>query len=166
MEGIYFFGGRNQQEVITNKLFLLKIGKSKPVWVRPETTGITPFPRYGHTMEYYQSMKILVIFGGRNEFNSFKDKSYCSNEIAILKISDNLTWLNLSVYGQLPEPRYSHCSAFLSSQLLIFGGISEINYCNASVWALEFDLKEISKEIEEENSKKASIMKKSRSVLK
>ena len=124
--------------MIQNKINVLKIGKNKSERITPDITGIPPSPRYGHTMEYYPGMKIIVIYGGVTE-KIFSENDDKMNSISILRITDSLIWLKVTIYGNTPDSRYSHCSSLVGSKLLIFGGISNSKYCGSTTWALELN---------------------------
>ena len=66
-EGVYFFGGRREDGFSSNNLHILRVGIRPLQWFQPEYKGIAPSPRYGHTMNYFEAMNCLVVFGGRND---------------------------------------------------------------------------------------------------
>eukprot|EP01022_Parablepharisma_sp_SALTPOND_P011682 TRINITY_DN1492_c0_g2_i1.p1 TRINITY_DN1492_c0_g2~~TRINITY_DN1492_c0_g2_i1.p1 ORF type:complete len:660 (+),score=34.59 TRINITY_DN1492_c0_g2_i1:57-1982(+) len=161
LEGIYFFGGKDEKGA-KNTLYVLKIGKKPCEWVTPTIEGPAPLARYGHSMNYYPNRALLIIFGGRNDENYCNDVSQAYlNDVWILDL-ERMKWIQWDQQEQIvPVPRYSHCSVILGPSVLIFGGLSEENYCKADVHVLTLEkafdfllkpqVKEEKKETEEEN---------------
>ena len=73
-EGVYFFGGKGANGFPNNHVRLLKVGSIPLQWVNIETFGTPPSPRYSHSMSYSEDQNILVIFGGRCDFATKKNK--------------------------------------------------------------------------------------------
>ena len=79
----------------------------------------------------------MVLFGGRNDENSVTCGTAYLNDVWILTL-EKLTWAKWDTKEKLmPVARYSHCATVIGSSLLIFGGLSEENYCRSSIYALE-----------------------------
>lgn len=55
-----------------NDLWIVRVGKKPLEWLRPETNGKPPCPRYSHSMNYYEEGNYLIIHGGRNDFSTEK----------------------------------------------------------------------------------------------
>ena len=51
-EGVYFFGGQEENGNINNEIRILKIGIKPCKWIIPETKGKKPEGRYLHSMHY------------------------------------------------------------------------------------------------------------------
>lgn len=68
-DGIYIFGGKNKFGKPTNKLIRLVItpNNNTAKVEFPDTVGIIPMERYGHSMHFIQKGLNLVIYGGRND---------------------------------------------------------------------------------------------------
>ncbi|EGR31278.1 kelch motif family protein, putative, partial [Ichthyophthirius multifiliis] len=66
-EGIYFFGGKNSKGEISGDLKILKTDSKPFQWIKPETYGQSPSPRYSHSMDFCQEINFLVIHGGQND---------------------------------------------------------------------------------------------------
>ena len=146
----------NELGYLYNKLYILKINKQIPEWTSPEVDGIPPLPRYGHTMNYYPEMKIIIIFGGRNDKNFLLSGSFNLNDICILSVSDKLKWINIKIIGNAPRPRYSHCAEIFDDSLIVFGGIKDAGYCTSELHILELNQDEALK-IKKQEDKKRSI---------
>ena len=76
-EGVYFFGGKNEQGKLTNRLRLFKPNTIDMKVVHGEFTsikisGTPPAARYGHSMAYLPNSNCLIVVGGRND-ETFKD---------------------------------------------------------------------------------------------
>lgn len=133
-EGIYLFGGMNEQQAIFNHLKVLKLGSYPLKWIEPETRGIPPQPRYLHSMNYFQDLNIIIIYGGRNDKNSQPILS----DICILNIF-NLCWSKVSLHGLGYIPKCSHCTTIVDSKLIVFGGYTLNEYVSADVYILELN---------------------------
>ena len=72
LEGIYYFGGKNQKGELQNKLRYLKtnVMDGKVVsaeWTKIKQAGTAPCPRIGHSMSYLPLNQSIVVIGGRND---------------------------------------------------------------------------------------------------
>ncbi len=45
-EGLYFFGGKNNNNQCLNSLMILNIHHDHPIWIKPECHGKPPSPRF------------------------------------------------------------------------------------------------------------------------
>lgn len=120
---------------------MLKIGKKPCEWIVPEVSGKPPLARYGHTMNYYPQKAMLIIFGGRNDENSNNGGQEYLNDVWILDL-ENMRWTmwdNKDSMGSIPVARYSHSSAVLGTSIIVFGGLSEENYCKGDVYVLDME---------------------------
>lgn len=78
-EGIYCFGGRDKDNIASNRLFCIQVDKCKfsnsaaaagePDLnvLRLEPSGTPPPPRYMHSMTYFHDRSLITIAGGRND---------------------------------------------------------------------------------------------------
>ena len=64
-EGIYLFGGLNQQGNAMNRLLVITLGQFSPRIIEPKTKGLPPEPRYDYGMCRWRDN--MVIHGGRND---------------------------------------------------------------------------------------------------
>lgn len=61
------FGGLDQKdELIDNKVYMLKTDIRPMVWVAVQTKGVSPSSRFGHTMNFIERLGVIVVYGGRN----------------------------------------------------------------------------------------------------
>lgn len=136
-EGVYFFGGRDEKGP-KNRLIILRIGQKQIYWDEPSLEGQQPIARYGHSMNYYPEKNIMILFGGRNDDNYVNTGQSYLNDIWVLFL-DKLCWQQWDKedQGSMPIARYSHCSANLGTAIIVFGGLSDENYCKSDVYCLE-----------------------------
>ena len=144
-EGIYFFGGKYRNGKMCDKLRILKMGKKVNKWVVPSTIGNAPEARYGHCMEYFSDIGILVIYGGRNDDLYKQTGSSCLEDIYILNLVDTLSWSKVNISGCIPPSRYCFASSKLHNNLLVFGGLGDTNYCNSDLYYLLLDQNDVRK---------------------
>lgn len=78
----------------------------KPMqWIKPETKGIQPKPRCGHTMDFSQEFNFIIIHGGKND----SDPDVFFNDLFILNVED-YNWIKIQVQGRIPKPKANHSS--------------------------------------------------------
>lgn len=66
-EGFYLFGGFLQSGEATNELWILKSETEHLKWIKGETQGLAPEPRYQHAITKFEKENALIISGGRND---------------------------------------------------------------------------------------------------
>lgn len=70
----------------------------KPMqWIVPDTKGLSPKPRYGHTMDFSQEFNFIIIHGGNNDDES----DVYFNDLFILNVN-NCNWIKIQVHGTTP----------------------------------------------------------------
>ena len=131
-EGIYIFGGLDQNLQPTNSIYILHIFKNPLVLFEPNVKGTPPSPRFSSTINYYRSLNYIVLYGGKNLNKVF-------NDLFILDIM-NFTWISVQLFGSINEERAEHCCEIFQDKLFIFGGCNETNFLNAKVFIIELDL--------------------------
>ena len=116
-EGIYMFGGLDENLKPTNSLYIIHIFKNPLVLFEPNCKGNPPSPRFSSTLNYYKGLNYIVLYGIMN-FN----------------------WISVDLYGSINEKRAEHCSEIIGDKLIIFGGCNETNFLNSKVFIVELDL--------------------------
>ena len=58
--------------------------------IRPKTLGTPPGPRYMHTVDYIADIGVVVVYGGRNDF----DRNPVLSDIFALKLY-NMEWIKV-----------------------------------------------------------------------
>ena len=133
-EGIYVFGGKDDQNNIFNRLRVLKLGCYPLKWTEPETKGEPPAARYLHTMNFFQDLNIIIIYGGRND--SCPEPIF--SDVSILNVF-NLCWSKVTLFGLGNVPKCSHCSCVIGSKLVVFGGYTLQEYSCSDIFILELN---------------------------
>jgi hypothetical protein len=153
-EGIYFFGGRDQDGKASNQLWLLKIFQSPFEFELVQPSTPLPKARYGHCLEHIEGSPYLVTFGGRNDhfFKIFSYKS-CFFEVDIFDI-ENKSWYKVKTGTYRPESRFGFCFGSLGSKLYIFGGLGDNNYISPTMERLELDQQKVEEIIYTEDKKR------------
>ena len=139
-KGLFVFGGKSKEEGgLTNQLWILIIGKKPLEWIRPETKGKPPMPRYFHTMNFYESGNYLIVHGGRND--SFSENS-ALNDTYLLNL-ENFEWMEAILYSDVNNfiipGRYGHQSIIFIDKLIILGGMNNNNYLGCSLFVINLD---------------------------
>ena len=139
--GIYIFGGKigDNDNDLSNDLWILLLGQKPLLWKKAETQGMPPCPRYFHTMNYYEKGNFIIIHGGRNDNISFLS---ALNDTYVLSL-ENLEWAKIILYSNIPGfriiARYAHKSCLISNKVLIFGGMNNTNYVGSSLFIINLD---------------------------
>ena len=151
--GLYIFGGKITDELISNDLFLLSLGRKPCEWqIITSNGGKTPCPRYMCTMNFYEDANILIVHGGRTSnkfyynYNSNNTKEYCLNDTYIFNLYKNewsLVYINF-FYDKLKVfNRFGHNSMVYKDRLIIFGGTNDENILGFSFFVINFNRNKI-----------------------
>ena len=123
-DGVFFFGGYNENKIPTNLFFKMEIGVKPVLFEIPKTKGMPPSPRIEATMNFNSENNLIVIHGGRNDL---KNEVY--NDIILLDM-ENMCWIHTKFWGEKPLHRSEHNAVVLSNKLFIFGGINNAKFIN------------------------------------
>ena len=139
-KGLFLFGGKSKEEGgLSNQLWILILGKKPLEWIRPETKGKSPMPRFFHSMNFYENGNYLIIHGGRND--SFSENS-ALNDTFLLNL-ENFEWIEVTLYSDvnnfITPGRYGHQSIVFIDKLIILGGMSNNNYLGCSLFVINLD---------------------------
>jgi Galactose oxidase, central domain len=95
-KGWYLFGGINSDDsTISNDLWILRLGRKPLEWIRPNTRGKPPQPRYSHSLNYYEEGNFLILHGGRNDLTS---QSFALNDTHIFDLS-KMEWQEIKLFS-------------------------------------------------------------------
>ena len=138
--GLYIFGGKTKEfNGLTNNLWILLLGQEPLQWIKAETKGIQPLPRYYHSMNYFEKLGYIIIHGGRNDDLS---TSSAINDTFILELI-NLNWIKVNLYSNIKDfkiiSRFGHNSSIYENKLIIFGGVNNNNYIGSSLFIVNLD---------------------------
>lgn len=133
-EGIYIFGGLDENYKETNNLFILHCFRNPLVLLEPKISGKPPSPRQMATMNYNKILNYITLYGGKSINRVFGD-------LFILDIM-NFQWLNVQLFGaSISKGIVGHCAGIINDKLYIFGGCDETNkYTQAKLLCVELDL--------------------------
>ena len=133
-EGIYIFGGLDENLQETNNLFILHCFRNPLVFFEPKIKGMPPSPRWMCTMNFNHILNFITVYGGKDSLKIF-------NDLFILDIM-NFQWFKIELFGpQIEGGRFGHCSDIIDDKLYIFGGCDDNNkYLSAKVLCIELDL--------------------------
>ena len=138
--GLYIFGGKTREiNGLTNNLWILILGQHPLQWIKPETKGMQPSPRYYHSMNFYEKSEYIIIHGGRNDNLS----SSCALDDTFILELVNLNWIKIKLYSNNDNfrviSRFGHNSSIFSNKLIIFGGMNNNNYVGSSLFIINLD---------------------------
>ena len=138
-KGLFVFGGKSNEDGLSNQLWILLMGKKPLEWIKVDTKGKSPVPRYFHTMNFYERGNYIIMHGGRNDI--FSEKS-ALNDTFLLNL-DNFEWLEVKLYSNINNfnvvNRCGHQSIIYSDKLIILGGMNNNNYLGSSLLIINLD---------------------------
>ena len=138
-KGLFVFGGKTNEDGLSNQLWILLMGKKPLEWLKVDTKGKPPIARYFHTMNFYERGNYVIIHGGRNDI--FSDKS-ALNDTFLLNL-ENFEWLEVKLYSNISNfnvaNRCGHQSIIYSDKLIILGGMNNNNYLGSSLLIINLD---------------------------
>jgi len=138
-KGLFVFGGKSNEDGLSNQLWTLLMGKKPLEWIKVDTKGKPPIARYFHTMNFYERGNYVIIHGGRNDI--FSDKS-ALNDTFLLNL-ENFEWLEVKLYSNISNfnvaNRCGHQSIIYSDKLIILGGMNNNNYLGSSLLIINLD---------------------------
>ena len=138
-KGLFVFGGKSNEDGLSNQLWILLMGKKPLEWIKVDTKGKPPIARYFHTMNFYERGNYVIIHGGRNDI--FSDKS-ALNDTFLLNL-ENFEWLEVKLYSNVSDfnvvNRCGHQSIIYSDKLIILGGMNNNNYLGSSLLIINLD---------------------------
>ncbi len=139
------FGGFTTGSILTNELWILRIGKKPCDWIKPQIIGMPPSPRYLHSMSFYEEGNFLIVYGGRND----NIESSALNDIYLLELQ-KLEWIKVIVYSDSNIDVYNRCGHAslvysiycdqVVNKLIIFGGMNNLNYIRSSFFILNLGI--------------------------
>ena len=112
----------DNDRIIRNDLRLIRIGRKPLEILMVKQTGNVPSPRISATLNFYESLNILLLFGGKNDR---LEKVYMDLYLFDLEL---YIWVKVNLFDQVPRERGEHNAVIHNDKLLIFGGISTKSY--------------------------------------
>lgn len=135
-EGLYIFGGRDENGNPSKRMWRYKILSSP--WYLEDVEGMAngPSPRFGHCLAYLSTIDSLVVFGGEDGQQSF-------NDVFLFNVELN-HWVDLRVnskFRPVPRTRFSFAAICeqRSSRLFILGGMADNCFAGGTILCLEFE---------------------------
>ena len=134
-KGIYLFGGKSNDDVLSNEVYVIKLGR-KPVEItKLALKGKPPSPRYFHTVNFFEEGNILIVYGGRNDMS----EDYALGDMFILDLG-KLEWIEAKLYTDHNKNilgRCGHSSLISNRKLIIFGGMNNNNYLGSTLFFID-----------------------------
>lgn len=137
-EGIYYFGGIDGDKKMTNEIKVLRLGKKPLEWHNIQHLGGTP-PRVrcGSTINYYDNLNVIFMFGGMNYEEFFNDLFMFDLE--------NHYWYKVAIFDAIPLKRADHISFISDNGLILFGGRNETMFLGSEFYVINLDIFEKSR---------------------
>lgn len=133
-EGIYVFGGKNEEGTVLGNLRVFQLGTPCLKWCYPSVKGLPPQPRHSHSMSFINRSTALVIYGGKDE----KEDESFFNDFNLLNL-ESMCWVKCIVLGNKLLPRAYHVMGVYSTELIVFGGTNSNGYLPSNVVRIEID---------------------------
>jgi len=134
-EGIYVFGGINEEGVYKNSTYVLRVGRKPCEWIHLNIGGNPPSARANAKLNFYSNLNILILSGGKNEHI----KKCIFNDIFVLDL-ENLNWIRAGTYPSIPKERTGHGTIIYNNQLIILGGNNVTRFLSMDFYMLDLDL--------------------------
>lgn len=157
-EGIYLFGGIDEECNMKDDINILKIGRKPCEWIKPCIIGQSPPPRIHASLNFYHELNILIMHGGRND----KLKKSIFSDIWIFDL-ENYFWIKASTAPINPRERTEHSAILYNNKILILGGLNLRKFNPMDFFILNVDMhnnrmkeREILKDIEKKNKNEKS----------
>ena len=112
-EGIYLFGGQDSNVELSNKLYILTVGKPSIELYEPAIKGSPPTAR--KNFGWVRVKEYLFIQGGRND----DMRPWIIGNLSALNLK-TMNWLK--VKGDKPTLRHSHTLLSYHDEVIILGG--------------------------------------------
>jgi hypothetical protein len=135
-EGIYLFGGINEERIINNEIMIISICKKPCEVFKPRIDGMPPAPRYNSKMIFISDYNFIVISGGTGI------NQYVFNDLMILDM-ECLNWIKPIFDNDNPKyliHRTEHEMFYNNGKIYLFGGRNENNYVNMDFECVEFEI--------------------------
>ena len=118
VEGIYIFGGIDENLKCSNDVLIIKRGRPLQLY-KAITKGKPPVPRCESTMNFFEKLNVAIIYGGKNEHSKYGPYF---NDMYFLDV-ESLTWVRVELNMNINfYPRGRHCAAIVDNEIIIFGG--------------------------------------------
>ena len=141
-EGIYIFGGIYDSGKCSNDLYIIQRGKPLGI-IKPEIQGIPPRPRCQCSMNFFEKLNVLIIHGGRNEY---EPNGPFFNDFFFLDI-ERMLWVKLETNDINLYPRGGHSAGIIDNDLIIFGGFNDKYFLKSDIMVCNLDIIESSNHI-------------------
>ena len=140
IEGIYIFGGINENNEYNNELYIIKINRNPCNLFIANIDGIPPLPRINCKMLFIEDYNFIIIHGGMDRNQNIL------NEIMILDV-ESFSWIKpildinnseKGIYDLIP--RTDHEMFYHNGKIYIFGGRQEKRFLNLKFECLQFEV--------------------------
>ena len=121
VEGIYIFGGLDENLKCTNDILIIKRGRPLQLF-KAITKGKAPVPRCESAMNFFEKLNVVIIYGGKNEYSKYGPYF---NDMYFLDV-ETLNWVKIELnINESFYPRGRHCSCIVENEIIIFGGYND-----------------------------------------
>ena len=135
MDGVFFFGGINNNKIPSNSLLHMSIGTKPAIFDIPNINGHPPKPRIDASMDYAENISMIIIYGGKNEleFSSYY------GDMTLLDLR-TMNWIQPLFMKEKPIKRAQHLSIIIGDELIIFGGNTGSELLNYDFTVVDLNL--------------------------
>jgi hypothetical protein len=133
-EGIFLFGGINENGKCSNDVLIIQRGKPLTM-IKPEIQGMPPLPRCQCSMTLFDKLNVLIIHGGRNE----NINASFLNDFFLLDL-EQMKWIRLETNNNEITSRAGHSAGMIGTDLIIFGGYNDRHYVKSDLMVCNMDI--------------------------
>ena len=136
-DGVYYFGGKQGDGKLMNKLRYFKpVTVDRKVvqgeFIHIKANGEPPCPRFGHTMSYLPVNSAIIIAGGRNDTLCKQNVTPLLNDIHLFLL-DQKVWIKVKFSFNADKLDFigNHTMGVITDgdqfeKIIIFGGIQNV----------------------------------------
>ena len=98
-----------KNDKVNSEMYILTLGNKVNEWIKAETSGFRPSPRYQHAMVHSHQLNSLIIHGGRSKKlpDLKKRNGFYLSDMHLLNL-ETFSWLRVDLFGEKHLKRASH----------------------------------------------------------
>ena len=140
-----------KNQILENDVLIITRGKPLQLY-KAITKGRPPAPRCETTMNFFEKLNVIIIHGGRNEYDI---NGPFFNDFYFFDV-ERLIWIKLETNdGIIPiYPRGAHSSCIVDNELIIFGGFNDKYFLKSDLVICDLDIIESTHLLKKNKTKK------------
>ena len=133
INGIYIFGGKNQNDEFFKDLLCIEMGNKPVRIIKINTFGQNPEPRINCGLLFFDVLNILILYGGKNKFGTIL------NDVYILNL-EKYIWIKPKYNDNEFNAVSEHVMFSDNKKIFILGGSGNEGYMKFDFFTIDFDI--------------------------